>query len=721
MKKKVKYIEQNEHSECGLACVAMLLKYYGIDIGLTKLRSTFGVPNGGNNFLHLQQILSSYGVNTKAYKVESIDSINKIKQPMLIYWEKKHFIILEKITKKFMHIVDPSIGHIKIAKEDFMDKFSNVILNVEKVENISDVCDDKSDKPKNIYSNLKNQILKNKLQYISLFIITLLLQISTIVFPIYTQKLIDSNSKLIDLEKLIFMLSICLVVYFGFQVSRSLIITFIQKDFSLHITKGFVTKLTKLPLSFFTNRTTGDILYKFNLINYIQQILSQQLLKTLIDLIFVIIYLYVMINYSFHLTIITLIVTGLITIVSIMNTYKFMKININEMTVQSKVQSKLVEMIEGMETVKSLGIEKELFNNWEKNFIEYTNINYKKYKINAWLGSFVQSFQFMLPFIIIIYGLSLLNNNTITIGLLISFPSIASSFLNPIAGVLDSLSQLLLLKSYLSKVNEVIEQDEFDIYFSNEHISNINNVSLNDVCFKYSYFEHNILKDITMNIDGNEKIAIVGPSGSGKSTLLKIISGLYDTTEGYVTINDSNIKDYSISSLRKKISYLNQHPIIFNSTILENIVLDDSDIDNNKLLEIYYSMGIDKIVENLPLGIYTNISESGMNLSGGQKQKIALARSLYRNPDILLLDEPTSSLDNISEKYIVEKLKDYDMMMIVVSHRLSTISHFDKIVIMNDGEIIDIGSHDDLLKRCELYKEMYSNEVDTSIQSKYIL
>lgn len=715
MKKKVKYIEQNEHSECGLACVAMLLKYYGIDIGLTKLRSTFGVPNGGNNFLHLQQILSSYGISAKAYKVENLDYINKIKQPMLIYWERKHFIILEKITKKFMHIVDPSVGRIKVAKKDFMEKFSNVILNVEKVENISNVRDDKSDKSKNIYSNLKNQILKNKLQYISMFIITLLLQISTIVFPVYTQKLIDSNVNLIDLKQLILMLSICLVVYFGFQVSRSLIITFIQKDFSLHITRGFVAKLTKLPISFFINRTTGDILYKFNLINYIQQILSQQLLKTLIDLIFVIIYLYVMINYSIHLTMITLIVTGLIAIFSIMNTYKFMKININEMTVQSKAQSKLVEMIEGMETVKSLGIEGELFSNWEKYFIEYTNINYKKYKINAWLGSFTQSFQFMLPFIIIIYGLGLLNNNVITIGLLISFPSIASSFLNPIAGVLNSLSQLFLLKSYLSKVNEVIEQKEFDNGFSSENISTINSISLNNVCFKYSYFEHNILKDVTMNIGRNEKIAIVGPSGSGKSTLLKIISGLYDATEGCVTINDNGIKDYSVSSLRKKIGYLNQNPMIFNSTILENIVLDDKEIDNNKLLEVCYLTGIDKIIENLPLGIYTNISESGMNLSGGQKQKIALARSLYRNPDILLLDEPTSSLDNISEKYIVEKLKDYDMMMIVVSHRLSTISHFDKIVIMNDGEIIDIGSHEDLLQKCELYKEMYSNEVETSI------
>ena len=180
-----------------------------------------------------------------------------------------------------------------------------------------------------------------------------------------------------------------------------------------------------------------------------------------------------------------------------------------------------------------------------------------------------------------------------------------------------------------------------------------------------------------MTIGRNEKIAIVGPSGSGKSTLLKIISGLYDATEGCVTINDNGIKDYSVSSLRKKIGYLNQNPMIFNSTILENIVLDDKEIDNNKLLEVCYLTGIDKIIENLPLGIYTNISESGMNLSGGQKQKIALARSLYRNPDILLLDEPTSSLDNISEKYIVEKLKDYDMMMIVVSHRLSSISHFD--------------------------------------------
>ena len=688
--RKIKYIEQNEHSECGLACCAMLLQYYKVRTSLFELREKYGVPKGGNNLFHLKTILNDFNITTKAVEIKDIDDLKTINHPFICFWENAHFIVVEKITARYAYIVDPAIGKEKIElKTEFMEKFSYIILFVLSQSAYTEKGSiDYNSSSRKFYKEL---ITENISSIVILFVFSLLLQIFSLYMPLMIQNVIDSNIDLFanyNIKTIILVIVIVFMFHYLCQVTRGLIISKMQYAFTEYLQKKYVSKLTNLALSFFVNRTTGDIIFRSNLITYIQQFISQQFVKTLIDIIFLFVYLIVMINYSLELTIITLILTILIIIISLINTKKYLTLNDRSIIIQSQTSSALVELVEGIETIKSLGVEKDFYDKWERNFNKQQNVEYKKNKMNSWIGSLNQTVQFLLPFIVIISSLYFLKLDIISLGVVVAFPTLTAAFLTPISSVLNSFSEMIVVKSYFNKINEVmLQKDLAEDSTEKKKIEGFFELALENVSFKYSYFENKILNNINLNIKKGEKIAIVGPSGSGKSTLLKIIANLYRPTDGNVNINNISLNYLEKNSYRKVVGYVNQTPMIFNATLLENIVVDSRNYKKKDLLKTIHDTMIDQMLFHLPKGLQSKISESGMNLSGGQMQKIALARAILKSPELLLLDEPTSSLDNISEEHIMSALKTYDIAMIVVSHRLSTIKHFDKIIVINDGKI----------------------------------
>ena len=292
-----------------------------------------------------------------------------------------------------------------------------------------------------------------------------------------------------------------------------------------------------------------------------------------------------------------------------------------------------------------------------------------------------------------------------------AFLSLSQLFLQPLLNMLSTIVQYVMIKLYLERINEILAIDNSEEYGEKNIGNDIQGIAVENVFFRYSAFEPDILKGICINLKAKQKIAIVGLNGSGKSTLLKCLGGLLRPTQGKILINDVSINEIALNDLRSKISYINQEPVIFNASLRENIILNNNDYDEDYLQEVLRITMVDKLIEEMPAGMDTHISQDGMNLSGGQKQKIALARALLKKPKVLLMDEPTSSMDNLSEKRILNCIKDLDLICIVISHRLSTIMNFDRIVVINDGKIEEEGNHELLLHKNGLYSKIYMNEI----------
>lgn len=711
MGKKIPFVEQSEHSECGLACATMVLNYYEDDITLSQLRDIYGVPKGGNTLLDLNQILSNRGVATKAIRVLEMDILTEQKEPVICFWEDMHYVVLEKISEKTATILDPSIGRKKIKLSEFMENFSGIALIM---TDTTITNKEKHKKPNATWVILKD-IIRDKKMNASVFIgLTLLVQMVAIIVPRLTQTIIDNSDQAVTSLRLVgTSIFLLFATYYVLQVLRGLLLIILENNFDLTLMKRFMKKITKLPLRFFVNRSTGDLIFRANLVLTIQQIMSQRMLTMVVDFLFVFIYLILMLNISWKLTIITIIGTLVMGSISVVNSRRIQLITNKELISQSKVQRLLVEFFEGMETVKSSGSEQQFYKKWLGDFKTQIELRAEKNRFSTWIGNIQTAIQFILPIILIYMGLFQMMSGQMTIGQIISFNALSGAFITPIVTVFDSYTELLLLRSYFGKLNEILDaRDNPRTQIKETDIRKVDTLSVENVSFKYSYFEGDILQDVSFEIQAGEKVAIVGKSGSGKSTLLKLMAGLYDVSSGAIKINGTDLKEINDQDLKRCISIVDQKPTIFNGSLLENILLNEENYAQEQLERAIFDSKVNEIIENLPLGLETQISEGGMNLSGGQMQRISIARALVRETSLLLLDEPTSSLDNISENFIMNRIKNYGFTCIIVAHRLNTIKHFDRILVMDQGRIVEEGTHKELLEKKGYYHSIYFDSMN---------
>ncbi|MGL4696844.1 peptidase domain-containing ABC transporter [Enterococcus larvae] len=718
LKKKVPFVEPSEHSECGLACVTMILNYYKDSVTLNQLRDIYGVPKGGNTLLNLKEILEERGIETKAIRVLELDILMEQTEPVICFWENRHYVVLERLTKDFAVILDPAEGKKKIPLAEFEALFTDFALLVE----AQDVTIQRTEKRKNAALSIFKRIFKEQKLKASVFIgLTLLIQGVSILVPRLTQLIIDRSQASNQLITQIgWGILLMFIAYYLLQVARGLTLIVLENLFDLTLMKAFMRKIMHLPLRFFVNRSTGDLIFRANLSVIIQQIMSQRMLTLFVDFLFVFIYLILMLAISPQMTLIAFAGAIVMGGISFVNSKKVQAITDKELLAQSRVQRILVELFEGMETVKSSGSEKQFYNKWLGNFRQQIDLRVEKDRFSTWVRTIQTSIQFILPVLLIYIGVFQLMDDQLTLGQIISFNSLAGAFITPIVVVFDSYTEILLLRSYFGKLNEILDASETRKKPKGAvKVKEIQSLDIRSVSFKYSRFEENILEDISFSVKAGEKIAIVGKSGSGKSTLLKLLAGLYEPTEGAIEVNQQDLRTINEESIKRVTSIVNQKPTIFNASLLENIVMNQEEFDEQRLEQAIYDSRVSEIIQNLPLGLETPISEGGMNLSGGQMQRISIARALVKETQLLLMDEPTSSLDNISENFIMNQLKHYSFTCIVIAHRLNTVRHFDRILVVDQGRIVEEGTHETLIQKKGYYYSIYHEPTESSVEGPF--
>ncbi|WP_242596279.1 peptidase domain-containing ABC transporter [Enterococcus plantarum] len=691
-------IQQMEHSECGLAVAAMFISYFKKDVSLVALRSKYGVPVGGLNLYQINLIIKDYNIDSKVVRVKDDKVLNILPAPFIAYVKNSHFVIVEKVHRNSIMIIDPAFGRVKYKYTEFLDIFSNVVLFTDEKKKKRN---EKNEKNEKIISIIK----KNRKALISTFFITFLSQLIATVIPISMRSIIDDNNKL-SINQLVTVLLSFTIAFYSINALRRLIITKLQIAFDYDLTSETIVRILALPLKFFVNRSSGELIFRVNSNSFIKNIISDKIISVGIDFIFTLFYILLMLYYSPKLTILTLIIASMIVFSSFISSKMIYKVSQNQIISVSDSQNVVSEIISSISTIKSVSAEEKMFMNWDNKIKKSIFFERQKGRYAAFISTVPLTLQILYPLLIIVSGLYLFQNEDLSLGTIIAFSSLGAGFLSPLASLSSSYTEILLVKVYLSKLIDILDSDEEDsLNLKDMFLLEKGNISIKNVSFKYDLLSKNILNDINLEISDGEKIAIVGPSGSGKSTLIKLLTGLYLPNSGEIEVSNKNLKEYLKHSYRKQLGIVMQDSDIFSGSIRDNILMGRKFTDE-EILKTANKINLLELIEKYPSGLNTLISENGQNFSGGQKQRIAICRAMIGNPRIMVFDEPTSFLDNISENVIMDSIFKNKTTVVVVAHRLSNINKFDKVILMNNGTIEDMGSHSELLLKNDIYKKL---------------
>ncbi len=702
-RRRVPFIQQMEYSECGLACLAMLLNYYRHHIDLNQLREEYPAPRGGYSLFNLVEIAHSKQLETEAFRSDAED-LRQLHLPAIIHWEGKHFILLEKVHAHSYTIIDPAKGRQRITENEFIQKFTGYIVTLKPSPSFET-------KKATSSSILLNYLKKYKWMLFNIFLFTLGLQAVMVSIPLFTKWFMDQVVSTTDTSFLShtgLMLLLMLITYVLINGLRSIIIAFVQTRLDRTIMEDFMDTLLHLPFPFFDNRSNGDILFRANSNIYIRDILSTTLITLFIDLLLLITYSAMMVNFSLQLSLVLVGTSALLGLALFLNSKVVRKMVDSNIRDKIQVQSTVTEMVYNTLDIKVLGIEDRLLSKWQK---KYESQLHSTQKLNIWesiIQTFTSAIQVLLPLLILWLGAFMVLRGEITMGTLLAFSSIAGSFISPVISISNNYTELVSLKSYFSRIQDVLktkkEQEQADKLIVPQQLKG--KIEFRNVSFKYNRFNEEVIKNISFVIHPGESAAIVGHSGSGKSTIAKLLLGLNKPTSGQILIDDIPIEQYNLVKLRALIGSVLQEAQLFNGTIKENIQMS-TEASDNEVIQAAQQACIYNEIMSTPLGFDTIVTESGANFSGGQRQRLLLARALVSVPKVLILDEATSSLDNISEMYIKKSISKQPCTKLIIAHRLDTIQDADKILLLHDGQIIEEGDHASLIHQQGHYYDLY--------------
>lgn len=720
MLKRYCCIRQKEIKDCGCACLATICKQYGSKVPIYKIREIAKTDKMGTSAIGIMEASKVLGFSPKAFKAEKQDQIfGEIPLPaiahVIINKSFQHYVVIHKITKKYILIADPAKGIVKYNPEEFLKIWTGVILTFTKVANFSDLGEGT-----NLFKKFWELIKPQKGLLLNIFLSSILITIFGIVGSFYFKFLLNTVIPN-DLKSTLTMFSIGLIILTLFSVLTSafrsqLLIHFSQK-LDIPLMLGYYDHIINLPMDFFHTRTIGEVISRLDDAYKIRNAISGATLTVMIDGFMAIIggiTLYVESSFLFYITLVPLIIYIIIV-------FTFKKListtNRETMNSQAELTSYLVQCLNGVETIKAFNGETQISENIEKNFVKFMKDVFNLGTVNNIQGALKGGVKAIFGIVILWIGTMQVLNGNITIGTLLTFNALLAYFLNPIENIVNFQSTLQSAIVAAQRLEEIIctaiEKTE-DQYkkITPKNLKGI--IKFKNVDFRYGNRKL-ILKNINIEAKNNTRIALVGESGSGKTTLSKLLINFYPIDKGEILINGLNIKDINLDCLRDRISYISQETFLFNKTIYENLTFGSYFISYEDVIEACKKAHIHEFINSLPLRYDTLIEENGSNFSGGQKQRLSIARAIIKNPDILIMDEATSNLDSITEKAINDTMNEFmkDKTSIIIAHRLSTIKNCDNIYVLKEGEIIEEGTHDELLSRESYYKKLWEDQIST--------
>lgn len=678
---------QSEASECGLACIAMVLTQHGRHLDLATLRSQNSLSLKGATLQHLIDVAGRYGLVSRPLRLE-LGELGELKLPCILHWELNHFVVLSGIKGKMLTIKDPATGLRRISLDEASRKFTGVALE------LLPGLEFKEEKPEPSVSlrQLAGSIGGLKRSLLQILLLSLALQVFALVSPLLTQGIMDHVLISADtdlLTVLIVAFSLFLVLQTAIGLMRTWAGIHLSTQLSLQWNGNVLAHLLRLPVEFFEKRHLGDITSRMGSVGAIQGMVTSSAVGVVLDGLMTITTLAVMLKYSPSLMLVSVIALLLYFGVRL-STYRwFRQANEEQLVLSAKQQTHLLETLRGVTSIKLMGHEQQRHGVWMNHAVDTQNQAVRIARMNMLYGT-VNGLIFGIENIVVLaMGAHLVLGNTFSIGMLVAYLSYKGQFSGRITSLIDTFIGFKLLRLHGERLADIVLTPPEDAELRPElPAPNVASIEVENLGFRYADGEPWVLKGCNMRIEPGEAVAIVGASGCGKTTLVKLLLGLLKPTEGTIRIGGQDLHKAGPANIRRIVGAVMQDDQLFGGSIADNISFFDPQVDQARVEQAARMAAIHGEIAAMPMGYHSLIGDMGSSLSGGQKQRVILARALYRQPKLLFLDEATSHLDVGNEQLVNAAVKQLEVTKVIVAHRPETIASADRVLVMHGGKIV---------------------------------
>ena len=754
------FYKQPDHMDCGPTSLRMVMKYYGRNISMQAIRDKTQKNKAGVSLLGISEAAESFGIRTHPLKLSYASLVKDAKLPAILHWDQRHYVVLYKAKRKKIYVADPAKGLITLTEEEFKSHWisdkvdgqdEGIALLLEPAPSFYENAEDSDEKRKKglQFKNILHYILPYKKLVFQLFVGLGVASLLQLFLPFLTQSIIDTGVNTANIHFVYIILLAQLALFAGriaVEFVRGWILLHISTRINISILTDFLIKLMKLPVSFFDSKQTGDILQRMNDHKRIESFLTGSSLNVLFSVLNLLVLSAVLAIFNVGIFVVFAIASVLYAVWVLLFLKKRKTLNYKTFSIAAKEQSITIQLVQGMQEIKLNGVEKPMRWAWEGLQAKLFRLKMKGLSLNQWQqagGFFINEGKNIL---ITFLSAKAVIDGQMTLGSMLAVQYIIGQLNSPIEqmiGFAQSLQNARISMDRLNEIHTLDDEEPVDRYYEqelppsftkqitggktdsfldtaietiedNKHLEE-DVINFENVSFSYpGAGSEPVLKDINLKIPRGKTTAIVGVSGSGKTTLLKLLLRFYEPQKGDIKLGRNSLSNISHKIWRANCGVVMQESFIFSDTIAKNIAVGAEKADMEKLRGASDVANVKEYIENLPLGYNTKIGAEGAGVSMGQKQRILIARAVYRNPTFIFFDEATNSLDANNESVILQNLDTFfrGRTVVVVAHRLSTVKNADQIVLLNKGVITERGTHKELVALKGEYYTLVKNQLE---------
>jgi len=701
-----------ESVECGAASLAMILGYYGRVVPLEQLRRDCGVSRDGSKASNIVRAARTYGLIAKGYQ-RPIEELFASTLPVIVFWKFNHFLVVEGVSKRGVYLNDPIGGKRRVSHEEFNSGYTGIVLTFEPGPDFVTGGSYPS-----LTSSLLRRLAGVRTGLLYVLLASILLIVPGLLTPVFAKIFIDDVLiRNLDswIRPLLVAMGVTVLFHIMLEWLQRMVLLRMETSIAVQESAAYMWHVLRLPVEFFQQRFAGDIAQRVQINDSVAKMIGGKLATLVLNLMMIAMYAVVMTSYNVQLTMITVGLTAVNIMAVRLAGRRLGAISERLLREQGKLQGVSMNGLQTIETLKAGGNEQDFFAQWAGYQAKVQDSQRRVQFIMQGLIVLPPVISSVTTALVLGVGGSFVMDGVLTIGTLVAFQSLLSSFQAPVQGLLNTYADVQQLRGDMARLDDVLKYDQDPLTSDDASVANAplaleGHVDVRNITFGYSRLEPPLITDFSISLRPGARVALVGPSGCGKSTLSKLIMGIYEPWSGEVCFDGRPRAAWPRDVLASTVTYVDQDIFLFDGTVQDNLTMWNDSIPSSDVIQAAKDAQIHDVIASRPGGYASKVEEGGRNFSGGQAQRLEIARALTPNPRVLVLDEATSALDPLTELAIDTAIRRRGITTIIVAHRLSTIRDCDEIIVLDRGSVVQRGTHDQLKLEDGLYARLIAAE-----------